>query len=305
MKKIYFIVIAIIILAASAMAGTFSLNAENDVFAPNNTDKFYTHGSRISYVSENTNTIFGFSDKILFGDVNCMEYSVGQYMYTPDDIGETELQVGERPYAGVLYAEIAQIKYDTKQYSRIGYLIGTTGGNSFSEETQKFIHHVFGNEEPEGWGNQIENEPIVNVQYTYKYKIANCDWYDVVPRAVGAIGNAHDFIGIGIDLRVGHDMNTWEYSVMEPVPRNRQALSYYLLTGVEGRYVARNITIDGNTFEDGYSVDKKEEVADFYIGTGIKYKKYTIEYRWNYRTKEFEGQEKPEEFGTIALRFDV
>lgn len=307
MKKIYFAVIALIALASAVMAGTLSINAENDYFAPNNTDKFYTHGSRISYLSDSTNSIFMFSDKILFGDINAVEYSIGQYMYTPDDIGETDLQVGERPYAGVSYTEIAQIKYDDKQYSRIGYLVGTTGPNSFSEESQTIIHHAFGNQLPEGWDNQIENEPILNVQYTYKYKVVDGKWYDVVPRTVGALGNADIFAGVGADFRVGYNMNAWEYSVMEPVPRNvsKKDFSCFLLVGAEGRYVARNITLDGNTFENSYSVEKKDEVADLYIGTGVRYKDFTVEYKFNYRTKEFDGQEKPEEFGTIAIRFDV
>ena len=48
MKKLITILFSLFV-ALSSVADTLSLNAENDFFAPGNTDKFYTHGSRISY----------------------------------------------------------------------------------------------------------------------------------------------------------------------------------------------------------------------------------------------------------------
>lgn len=305
MKRIILVIMSML-LAMNAMCGTLSLNAENDLFAPSNDDKFYTHGSRISYLYEpSEHGWLSFSDPILVGNRTEYEFSIGQYMYTPDDISIETLQEGERPYAGVLYGEFAQIDFDTNRYSRIGYVFGVVGPDAKCEEAQTWVHKVYGAEKPLGWDNQINNEPILNVQYTYAWKAFQSGWYDVTPRLVGALGNADIFAGAGIDFRLGYNMRTWSYSVMEPLPRKMGCMSYYLLAGTEARFVARNITLDGNTFENSYSVDKENEVADFYLGGGFKYGDIAVEYKWTHRTDEFKGQREPEEFGSIALRFDV
>lgn len=293
------------LMVLAANADTLSLNAENDLFAPKNTDKFYTHGTRISYLDSTTNSWLKLDNALLFGEKDAIEYSVGQYMYTPDDISMTELQEQDRPYAGILYGELAHIKYDERQYSRIGYLAGIIGEESYAEETQTFIHGLSGNQKPMGWDNQISTEPILNLQYVYKYRLINSKWYDVIPRVEGALGNAHIFGGLGLDLRLGYNMRTWGYSIMEPVPRENDAISCYVLAGTCGRLVARNITLDGNTFKDSHSVDREEEVADFHVGCGLRYKRISLEYRLTYRTDEFEEQDKQTKFGSIALRIDV
>jgi hypothetical protein len=293
------------LLAVVSQAGTISVNAENDIFAPNNTDKYYTHGSRISYLTESENKYLKFDDQFLFGDKDKWEYSIGQYMYTPDDISVPTLQEGERPYAGVVYGEAAHIKYDEKQYSRLGYVAGIIGPSAYCEQTQKIIHEWTGSESPEGWDNQINNEPIANIQYTYQYKVMNGEWYDLTPRMVGAIGNADIYAGSGADLRIGYNMETWGYSAMEPLPREVKRPSCYILVGAEGRCVGRNITLDGNTFQDSYSVDKEPFVGEWYFGGGVKLNGVSVEYKINYRTHEFETQNQNAEFGSIALRFDV
>lgn len=293
-----------IMLGISSYSGTLSLNAENDIFAPGNTDKFYTHGSRISYTTPVEVNYDGLlSGNVLFGDKEAFEISVGQYMYTPDDIEIVELQEGERPYAGVAFLEAAQIKHDEKQYSRIGYLAGVIGPYSYAEETQTWIHELTGSELPLGWDNQIDTEPLLNLQYTYKYKLFSNEWFDLTPRSETALGNAHIFTGFGTDLRVGYNMDDWSYSTMEPVPRGIQNFSGFLLLGSDAKYVARNITLDGNTWEDSYSIDKEPFVWEYYCGFGLKYSWMAVEYKMTRRSEEFKGQESKEDFGSVALRF--
>jgi hypothetical protein len=305
MRLLKLVVLLMVMFTVVGQADTFSINAENDLFASNNTDKYYTHGSRISYLDKTRDSWIDFDNNLLFGSEEANEYSLGQNMYTPDNISIIGLQPYDRPYAGLLYGEIAHIKYDKVQNSRIGYVFGIVGKESFAEEAQTFFHDTFGYLKPKGWANQINTEPILNLQYTYKYKIVDGGWFDIVPRVEAAFGNAHILCGTGVDFRIGYNMKDWEYSIMEPSPRNEQWLSCYLLVGTVGRFVARNITLDGNTFRDSHSVDKEEVVSDFYIGGGLRIKMISIEYRFTNRTDEFEGQGKQEEFGSIAIRIDV
>jgi hypothetical protein len=83
------------------------------------------------------------------------------------------------------------------------------------------------------------------------------------------------------------------------IPKNKW--SWELFSGLEGRAVARNIFLDGNTFAKSYSVEKKPFVADATAGVAMTYNKARISYTLVYRTKEFVLQDSPEIFGAVSL----
>src|SRR5690606_21744570 len=83
------------------------------------------------------------------------------------------------------------------------------------------------------------------------------------------------------------------------VPEN--TFSWYLFGGLETRAVARNIFLDGNTFANSHSVDKKPFVADLNAGIALTYGKVRASYALIYRTKEFDDQDKGDLFGTVTL----
>ena len=69
-----------------------SLSFENDLIGGNATDQFYTSGVRATYFNVNTEVPFGLhrlADQIPTFDINDTTstfFSVGQNMYTPEDI---------------------------------------------------------------------------------------------------------------------------------------------------------------------------------------------------------------------------
>lgn len=84
-----------------------------------------------------------------------------------------------------------------------------------------------------------------------------------------------------------------------------QKLSGYLFAGVEGRGVAHNIFLDGNTFRDSHSVDKENWVGSFQLGATVIYKAMRISYEQVFMTKEFKTQIDPAQFSalTVSWRF--
>ncbi|MEE8140002.1 MAG: lipid A deacylase LpxR family protein, partial [Alphaproteobacteria bacterium] len=76
---------------------------------------------------------------------------------------------------------------------------------------------------------------------------------------------------------------------------------WYLFAGVEGRAVARNIFLDGNTFTDSHSVDKKTFVGDAQLGLALIFRRFRITYTQVLRTIEFDGQATPHHFGAISV----
>ena len=74
--------------------------------------------------------------------------------------------------------------------------------------------------------------------------------------------------------------------------------------GVDGRVVLRDVFLDGNTWKDSHSVDKRYFVADIEAGIGISAKQFKLTYGVIYRTKEFKSQSANGHlFGTLLITF--
>ncbi|MCR6645696.1 MAG: lipid A deacylase LpxR family protein [Terricaulis sp.] len=78
-------------------------------------------------------------------------------------------------------------------------------------------------------------------------------------------------------------------------------LSWSIFAGVQGRAVARNLFLDGNTWEDSASVERKPFVADFQTGLSVSAGDWRLAYTYVWRTEEFETQRARQDFGALAL----
>ena len=67
--------------------------------------------------------------------------------------------------------------------------------------------------------------------------------------------------------------------------------------------MARDIFLDGNTFRSSHDVDTEHAVADFMAGITMGYRGLKLSLARVYRTREFEGQDKAQRFGSITLSY--
>lgn len=78
---------------------------------------------------------------------------------------------------------------------------------------------------------------------------------------------------------------------------------WHLFLSLEGRAVARNILLDGNTFTDSQSVDKYPFVGEARMGIAMTFGHYRLTYAQAFRTRQFHGQ-NPESFGSLSISTD-
>ena len=284
------------LLLSCALGGEFSFVLENDVI--NGSDRAYTHGTRFFNLFDSAPTFV--SDVWKDKDVR-LGIALAQYMYTPSDISVKELIEDDRPYGGWLYLEALVMARDNTFMDIIGIDVGVTGEASLSGETQTFVHRNIDSQIPQGWDNQIKTELGINLSYQKKYRLRYDNVFDVVSQAGGALGNIYTYANIGTMIRAGWNIpDNFGALRMEPSVRNT-GWSLYLSAGTEGRYVMRNIFLDGNTFQDSHSVDKREFMYDIYYGLGISWRNFEVLYSDTSRSKEFHGQDKENKFGTVVL----
>jgi hypothetical protein len=81
----------------------------------------------------------------------------------------------------------------------------------------------------------------------------------------------------------------------------RSGLAWYAFASVQGRGVAHDIFLDGNTFASSHSVDKHLLVGDAQVGIVVIYGGVRLAATQIFRTREFKGQRQADRFGAISL----
>lgn len=301
--------------------GTLSLVFENDLFY--DTDRNYTNGVRASWLSGPGRTpawaLRAARWFPLFPDGGTVRtsYAVGQNMYTPEDIALRGPPLDDRPYAGWLYGSMGLIAETGRRLDQLELTLGVVGPASLAEQTQTFVHEVTDSQEPRGWDTQLENEPGVVLTYQRSWRgfvseSVSGFGFDATPHAGGALGNVFTYANAGVMLRFGQRLPL-DYGpprIQPSLPGSgffapQEGFGWYLFAGVEGRAVARNIFLDGNTFRDSRSVDKEPLVGDLQFGIALTWRNVRLSYTHVLRTREFETQDEADEFGafTLSVRF--
>jgi lipid A 3-O-deacylase len=314
---------------------TLTVYLENDLLAFDDNDRYYTHGTKISWISRD---ISNYRDIVLApswihrligrmpfvndpGDRRTVSVSFGQNIYTPEDKERSDLILDDRPYAGITYLGLGLHSKSERQMNTLEFGIGIVGRHSYAEDIQKEVHIWTDSADPKGWSHQLHDEPILNLYFERKWKAFKTrgpdnPGFDFIPHMGIAVGNAYTGINMGGQVRFGwnlpNDFGTYlirqgsdgSAPLDDADPRFLrpcQRFGIHLFLAVDGNAVARNILLDGNTFRDGYSVDKKPFVADVIGGIGIIVQRFKITYSYVYRTKEFETQKGEQEFGSISV----
>ena len=307
-----------------------SVYFENDLFV--GTDSNYTNGVKLSLISPDLSPhaedgklprkVLEVIHQIPFiresgpRFAHKVEFSVGQNMYTPVDMSEHELIPEDRPYAGWLYFSTSYHRKnavnDTAYFmDTVEVQFGMVGPASFAEDTQKLVHKVFGRPWPNGWNNQLNNEPGLVMVFERKWLFhpgLEGIGYDAITHLGGALGNVHTYLNGGLELRFGWNIpENFGVSLIRPAGSTRLSVdddfSSYLFGAVNGKIVLHDIFLDGNTFEDSHSVAKENYYADLAGGFTVSYKKIMLTWTQVLRTRQFESQKESHSFGALALTF--
>lgn len=312
--------------------GSITLYTENDKYFAG-TDRNYTNGFKLTALSTD---LHQFDADGVPGPIRALSrafdpllpaeaapklgLSIGQNIYTPEDTQTTAYQPNDRPYAAWLYGSVMFQSYrpavDDHGPARLDtweLQIGAVGPAALGEQVQNTVHRTLGVDTAKGWDNQLENEPGVNLVYERKWRLstdgARTGWgADLIPHAGFSLGNVFTYANAGGSIRLGYHLPAdFGTSLIRPSGDSnagrRERFGVWLFGSVDGRAVARDITLDGNTFEDSPSIDKKPFVADLVGGIAIGTRHLQLTYAQALRTKEFEGQDGHQVFGSLSLSY--
>ena len=216
----------------------FTVQVENDYFNLfGKSDRDYTNGLRLGWlppalpdlpnglVSLTTIPTF-FGEDPVSSVTRRLGISIGQNIYTPQDTDTSAPIYNDRPYAAWLYASFAlqstykrvdprtlqdvPVRLDTLQLD-VG-LVGPAAGGAF---VQNNFHRFIGDTTANGWGNQLHNEPAIDLTFERRWRTNHGVVfddpkleYDVVPRIGEMLGNVETYASAGGTFRIGKDLQS-------------------------------------------------------------------------------------------------
>ncbi|MCH8176640.1 MAG: lipid A deacylase LpxR family protein [Proteobacteria bacterium] len=253
----------------------FTFTFENDLFVGD--DNGYTNGMGITFGegpfkefnNDNLPNWLHWLAKDLY--VSTMEnkqrgvaHMFFQRMQTPEDLSASELIIDDLPYAGLLAWQCTLYAWDDRVADQLSLYLGAVGPITLAEQSQTLIHELLGADEPKGWDNQIENEPIFKVEvqriWTLYRSAGKGKQFDILGLWGAGIGNLESATKAGLAIRWGtnlrHSFPAFSLQVDRQV--NPLALTpdddFYLFLGARGGVIFNDILIDGNTFKDSHSL---------------------------------------------------
>lgn len=307
---------------AVLLADSLSIKVENDLFSYESDDGHYSGGLELfwSFEPDNGHWARALADALpgWSGDeVKTLAYRFGMQAYTPEDLRRRTLVQDDRPYAGVVFLGVSLYADRNGGPWRVNRQLhvdaGLVGPGTGVGKVQHWIHKHLDDTEPRGWSHQLRNEPFLNLAYGQNW------WHggrllglelEYGPSAGLALGNLYTYGSAGLLVRFGRHLDrSLGIPSVTPgqsgsqyfTPRGRFA--WYGFLGVEGRYMAYNMLLDGNTFKSSHSVDRKEWVGDAKAGLALTWSTWQLTFASVWRTHEFEGQQGHDQFGSVTLSY--
>lgn len=315
--------------ASSLKLHRWTLTEENDFAVFSGVparDRHYTQGLRFQllYPEEQltrTSELLAARLPARFGrcgdiDVHCSSgFSIGQNIYTPQDISQRTLQRTERPYAAWLYGGLVTRVQGMKWAQTLEIDFGLIGPRARGKEIQSGWHDIIHVARPMGWRNQLGNEPALAIQYFLDQRrpLAGTQetWsVDVLTRTGGVVGNVLTYGSVAPVVRAGFNMSNdfTQYSIeLQELGGSRgKRFEGYVFAGVEGRGVVLNEMLSGNccTSPASHGVPPEHLIVITQWGFAVRGGPVRFQWRQVRRSREFTGQKEADVYGSLSLAYD-
>jgi lipid A 3-O-deacylase len=253
---------------AQATESIVSMKHENDGMASSD-DGHFTSGFELNWAyapSEQswTQRLATVLPDSLISRADMVAFRLVHQIYTPDNIQQRELIADDRPYAGLVYGGMSLYEDlpvgNWRQATDLHLDIGLVGPSSLADSIQREVHRVTESDRPNGWGNQLGDEALVNVALRRQW------WHTSPfvgkqfahgPSMGAALGNLYTYASAGYSVRWGDEASGIPTLTPNAGSRHHMTSSdgwqWYVFANVEGYYMAQNLTLDGNTFRNSHS----------------------------------------------------
>lgn len=306
-------------LAAAAgidQAAIWSLQGENSsISSAKITDRYYTNGIHVGWTSSEgaAPTAAGFGRAMLGEGAQRVSVSIDQQLYTPFDTASVNPPAKDRPYAGLLLANVGQSVETATSRGTISLTMGLLGPSAQGEQVQNGFHDLIGQKGNKGWRSQLRDEAVLGVTSARVWRVPAGSLLglavDVVPGVAATLGTLRVAAESGVKLRIGSGLDR-DFGAPRiralgggDAFRGGETLDWYVFAGLGGQAVARDVTLDGNSFRTlTRSVKRDTLVGQGEFGAAVMLYGARLTYTHVVQSQEFRHQKGGlHQFGSLAL----
>ena len=228
--------------------------------------------------------------------------NVNQQMFTPTRDSPQPVD-GERPYAGVLFAEYGRQSVSPRVLKSLEGIVGVTGEPSGAEWAQKLFHRLADLRKPQGWAHQVGAEPVLGLMYGHQYILgrpptSKRSFGNIAAKASALATTIQTSATVGAEIHAGFNVpHPW----MPADIIQRRRLSGYIILGGNESFVARNVLLTGNTDETQGLITKKDLIPETIIGFALGSGGVFVEYRAVGQGREYETGPAWHRWGAISI----
>lgn len=293
MRGLLAAMVLVMAFAFAAEAGV-SVTVENDFFT--GSDDSYTHGTELTWFEAMNNGV--------------MFCGLRSKMYTPKYISIVTNQPDDRPWCGVMTVFYERGSMRGPDRIKWGVELGVLGPSSTSEQQQKWWHGVIEDNTPEGWDNQLQDEPVLNAYADAWHEVLRLwrpEAWSLTADAMygGVFGTERIDLHAGAGVRVGWNVPPFWPNGIDP-KMGCEGWFAYGLVECEGLFVAHNATLGWSMFhgkDDEHNVEVEPAVGETKYGMCGGWRWFSLTYLLASRTEEFEGQGGLTDWGEVRLSF--
>ena len=210
--------------------------------------------------------------------------------YTASDLKAPQILSGDHPYAGTKQLRLQAIATDTLRRLRVSSSlnVGIIGQGAGGAAIQTFIHRRTGNTIPQGWGNQIRNDVILNYEAGVEREVYRAGRRLLITGVgIARVGTYNTAITAGPTLMVGAVGTPFRAGA----PSRR---AFYLFAKPQVNVVGYDATLQGGLFNRSspYTItnaDLSRVVYRQQVGAVYRSGSLFLEYSQSYASPEFRG----------------
>jgi hypothetical protein len=314
-----------------ASKGVLYFTVENDSLFDQ--DSNYTSGLRLNWLSGMvddtgvndhgfTRKMVGWTSFLPFignpGYRNNLSLGLAGAMFTPYNTWVLDPPPDDRPYAGLTYLDGGVHAYKSRWLHSYDLWLGLVGPASGAESLQRWIHDLFGRQFPNGWETQLDNEPILNVFYQARYQLIKAGQrrvldFDLNWNGGFGLGNWYSGANTGLVARFGYNLlsdfgptaryQPGSHHGVLPIAKPEKRPSCYVWVGADGSAVARDLSLDGNTFQDSRSVEKRPLRGSLATGLNVSWRRVMLSFSVYIVSDTYENQKSSNDFGSLTVYY--
>jgi hypothetical protein len=291
---------------APSPGSIWTFQGENDSVSttPGGSDKYYTSGLRIGWTS-GTDAVPDFARNLattVWGDGQTrISFDLMQQIYTPQNIFRVNPNPRDEPVAAILAGTFGLIQDTERSRSTLALTLGVIGPAAWGRQVQNGFHELIRDRINKGWGEQLENEPAVNLMAgrTWRFGLVQAGGIetDLLPTANIGVGTVRDYAQLGVVFRIGQGLGSdFGASRIQPGMSGGDAyaptrdLVWYVFAGANGQAVARDAFLDGNIFSSSRHVEHNLLVGEMEAGFAVIWHDVRLTYTQTWQTDRFKGQ---------------